>query len=165
MTRIGTLALFVMLAFIACSQKNMDHDSNDDSEVDDDSTYFELYGNYMPTKKNISVKDYFLESIQIDTHNSSSGRYIKSIYVQFASTKKTNEYYRVKSSFSGTKDHFSIFANDSILGKIEIEGMFFGVKGPMNDNIKDPKTIVFKGVLSVDGKTVAKFECTYFEGD
>ena len=157
------LVFFILLAFLACSQKRSEQNSVDVVKAQDKNNYFELYGNYIPTKA-ISVKDHLLENIQIDTHDSLGGRFIKLIYLQFTNTK-TEEGYRVNTSFSGTKDDFSILANDSLLGSIKIKGRFFGVKGPMLDDIKDPKTIVFEGIFSVGGKADIKIECTYFEGD
>ena len=150
--------IFLAVTSLACCQKKSD--LKDQSKG---TTYFELYGNYLPTKE-VHVKDHILESIQIDTEDSVSGRYIKLIFIQFTDVK-TQEYYRIKASFGGTKDDFTIFAKDPILGDIKIRGKFFGVKGPMNDNIKDPKTIVFEGTFSVDGKPGTRFECGYFEGD
>jgi hypothetical protein len=154
--------VFLLLTSLACSQKKSEHPV-DGIKVQDKNGYFELYGNYLPTTT-ISVKDHLLESIQIDTHDSLGGRFIKLVYLQFTNTK-TQEGYRVNTSFSGTKDDFSILANDSLLGNIKIKGKFFGVKGPMLDDIKDPKTIVFEGIFSVSGKADIKIECTYFEGD
>lgn len=149
----------LLLTSLACSQKKGDQNSTDFSK----SSPFKLYGNYLPTKE-IFVQGLVLQGIKINTHDSLNYSPIKGILLRFRDKAK-DDYYFVDCSFRGTQDDFIIIGNDAALGKIQVRGKFFGTKGPVNDNIKDPNTIVFKGVFSVDGKTNIEFECRYFEGD
>jgi hypothetical protein len=151
---------FIFLTLLGCSQKNSEQDTD---RIPHQIFSYEFDGNYFLTKP-ISVKDRLLESIQVSTRDSLNGFVIKGVYLSF-SNKKDDEYYRVKTSFSGTKDNFLISANDSTLGNLEIKGQFFGEKGPMYDNIEGSKTIVFEGMFSCDGKNNLQFKCTYFVGD
>ena len=163
MTRL-TIYLAIIVTSFSCSLKDNSKPTTTDkaTETTQNSDY-EFYGNYIPTN-DIWIKGLGLKGIEIDTHDSLNRRIIKGIFLRFRDTLK-HEYYIVNTSFTGTKDNFQILANDSVLGQIEIAGNFLGERGPMNDNIKDPSTIVFKGLISAKGINKAKLECRYFEGD
>jgi hypothetical protein len=162
--RIFIFLLSIVLTFSACFQSSNEPKSEDTNKIKENRSEFEFGGNYLPTKE-FKIKNHLLNSIEISTNDSLVGNKIELIYIRFTDLK-TDEYYVVmKTIFTGTKENFSVSANDPVLGKIEIKGKFSGIKGPMNDNIEDPNTIVFKGTISANGINNEKLECTYFEGD
>jgi hypothetical protein len=159
-----TLIFYIALNLLSCSQISNNRKSENSEEVDKNNSSFEFDGNYLPTKE-FKINNHLLNSIEIGTNDSLEGNKIALIFIRFTNLK-TEEYYVIrKTTFEGTKDKFSIIANDPLLGKIQISGSFIGKNGPLNDNIEDPNTIVFKGTILADGINNEKLECTYFEGD
>jgi hypothetical protein len=156
--------LLISAVLLGCSQTKTDSQGKSSTGIEEASNVFEFDGNYLPTAE-FKIKDYLLKSIEIGTDDSLKGNRIKLIYIRFSNLATDDYHVITNTKFEGTKDRFSVTAIDSVLGKIQISGSFFGQRGPINDNIKDPSTIVFKGLISADGINGEKIECTYFEGD
>ena len=157
----------LLLTALGCSQNNKGQGTDTRVKFKGGTSTFEFGGNYLPSEE-IVVKEYLLNSIEIDTHDTLQGYFIKKVYLRFLNMKsEDDEYYVIKNTSiqNNSKDDFWIIANDSLLGNIEIKGRFLGEKGPRLNNIKGSKEIVFEGVLFVDGKKETKITCNYFEGD